>query len=277
MALAQAALVSVALGEAVGASTRLVVITTRGDAQPGTPAAEMEGQGWFTGELERSLVEDRADVAVHSAKDLPTELARGLEIAALLRRGDPRDVSVTRGGGGLAQLPDGATVGTSSPRRRALIQALFPGLRVVPMRGNVDTRLGRLDSGEVDAIVLAGAGLDRLGWGVRIAERLDPRRFVPAPAQGAIALQAALGSAAAVACGRLDDEATAAAVRAERSVLRGLGGGCLLPLGAWGRIEDGRLVLSAALATDSGIRTAELSGDPADPVALGDAVAGRLR
>lgn len=275
MALAQTSSASAALERAGVATAQVVVITTRGDAQNSTPAAEMEGEGWFTGELERALIDGRADAAVHSAKDLPTRLASGLRIVALLPRADPRDAAVTRDGSRLAELAAAATVGTSSPRRRALLGSLYPRLRVVPMRGNVDTRLTKLDEGEVDAVLLAGAGLDRLGLGGRIAERLDPRWFVPAPAQGAIALETAAPAAAI--CGRVDDAETSIAVIAERSVLRALGGGCLLPLGAWARVEDGALVLTAALATETGVKTAERGGDSRDPAALGVAVAELLR
>ncbi|MFN2568225.1 MAG: hydroxymethylbilane synthase [Candidatus Dormibacteria bacterium] len=277
LALAQTALVSEALHQATGMSVETVVLTTRGDDQQTTPAAEMEGQGWFTGELERCLREGGADGAVHSAKDLPTEPAAGLLIAALLRRGDARDVAVTGEGCLLAELARGATVGTSSPRRHAFIAELFPALRVVPMRGNVDTRLAKLEAGEVASVILAGAGLDRLGMTHRITEWLDPHEFIPAPAQGAIALQVPVGSWAAAACVTLNDAATAAAVAAERSALRALGGGCLLPLGAWARVEGGALTITAGLATETGMRTAELSGDPADPEALGVAVAAQLQ
>ena len=214
---------------------------------------------------------------MHSAKDLPSALAPGLCIAAYLARADVRDGVVSAGGQQLADLPNGATVGTSSARRAGLIAALYPGVRAVPIRGNVDTRLRKLDAGEVDAIVLACAGLDRLALGDRFTQRLDPKEFVPSPAQGAIALETVSGSPAADACGRADDAGTRTCVTAERSVLIGLGGGCLLPLGAWARIDEGRLVLVAALIVDGRIRSVEVSGSPADPEALGATVAARLR
>jgi hydroxymethylbilane synthase len=214
---------------------------------------------------------------VHSAKDLPTALAPGLGIAAYLARADARDGVVSAGGRPLHALPTGATVGTSSARRAGLLAALYPGLRTVPMRGNVDTRLRKLDAGEVDALLLACAGLDRLSLGGRLTQRLDANEFVPSPAQGAIALEAVAGSGAARACALVGDSATRIAVTAERAVLISLGGGCLLPLGAWARIEDGRLVLVAALVVEGAIRRAELSGVLDKPEALGEMVAARLR
>jgi hydroxymethylbilane synthase len=254
-----------------------VIIRTEGDRQTQTPIEQMEGQGWFTADLERSLLEGRADVAVHSGKDLPSVLAPGLSVAAYLPRADPRDGVVSSGDRGLAELPAGATIGTSSARRAGLLAALYPGLRAVAIRGNVDTRLRKLDDGEFDALVLACAGLDRLGLADRCSERLDPSSFVPSPAQGAIALETVTGSPAARLCAAAGDSSTTAAVIAERSVLAALGGGCLLPLGAWARVEDGRLVLVAALVSDGTVRRAELAGSVERPAELGEAVAGRLR
>lgn len=277
LARAQAALAVAALSAIGGAAAELVIVSTGGDRNQSTPIHELEGQGWFTAEIERALLDGRADLAVHSAKDLPTELGPGLEVAAVLARADPRDAVVTRDGGGLDSLADGAAVGSSSARRAALIADLRPGLRCVPIRGNVDTRLAKLDAGEVDGLVVAAAGLDRLGLGDRAFERLDPRRFVPAPAQGAIALEAVAGTAAAHTAAAAGDAGTALAVRAERAVLRALGGGCLLPLGVWARLEDGRLVVSAALGVDGEVRRAELAGDPQGLEALVELVAGALR
>ena len=276
LARAQAELAMAALREHGATAVELVPVSTAGDRNAETPLERLEGQGWFTAELERSLIDGRADVAVHSAKDLPTMLAPGLVLAALLPRGDPRDDAVTRDATPLDRLAAAATVGTSSARRIAFLAADHPGLRPVPMRGNVDTRLGKLDAGEVDALILACAGLERLGV-TRRFEALDPRVFVPAPAQGAIALEARQGSAAAALCAGAADAATTACVQAERAVLAALGGGCLLPLGAHARQELGRLVLSAAFAAAGTIRRAELEGDPGQPEQLGAAVADLLR
>ena len=254
-----------------------LVVRTEGDRRTEAPIDQLEGQGWFTADLERSLLDARADVAAHSAKDLPSALAPGLGIAAYLSRADARDGVVSASGRQLGELAAGATVGTSSARRAGLLASLYPGLRTVPMRGNVDTRLRKLDDGEVDALVLACAGLDRLSLGDRLTQRLDPTVFVPSPAQGAIALETIPGSTAADACALVDDSATRVAVTAERAVLIALGGGCLLPLGAWARIEEGRLVVVAALVVDGGVRRVELSGPVDEPEALGESVAARLR
>jgi hydroxymethylbilane synthase len=276
LALAQTEIV-VSLLRVAHVDTEVLVVHSSGDRAPEVPAALMEGQGWFTAELEQSVLDGRADAAVHSAKDLPTELASGLTVVAYLARADARDALVSRSGESLAELRSGATVGTSSPRREAFLRALRPDLLAVPMRGNVDTRLRKLDSGEVDALLLAAAGLDRLGRGERISERLDPHRFVPAPAQGVIAVEARAESFASAACAPLDDATSRAVVRAEREVLRRLGAGCRLPLGAWARMEEGRLVLVGALAAaDGAVSTAELSGGVDDPRALGAAVAEQL-
>ncbi len=277
LARAQAELASAAIRAAGGPGTELVVVRTEGDRHQSTPIEELSGQGWFTTAIERTLLDGRADVAVHAAKDLPTELAGGLEVAAVLARADARDCVVTRGGGGLDALADGATVGSSSARRAALLGDLRPGLRCVPIRGNVDTRLAKLEGGEVDAIIVAVAGLDRLGLSDRIGERLDPRRFVPAPAQGAIALEVVTGGAATAAVVAVCDVSTDVAVRTERALLRAMGGGCLLPLGAWARVEEGALVLSAALGVDGAVRRAELGGDPGRPGELVERVSAALR
>ena len=277
LARAQTALAEAELRAAGAGDASLVVVTTTGDRNAAVPLGQLEGEGWFTAELERALLEGRADVAVHSAKDLPTELAPGLAVAALLIRGDPRDALVSSLGARLADLPGGATVGTSSARRAAYLAAGYPHLRTVPMRGNVDTRLSKLDGGQVDALLLAAAGLDRLGLGHRAGERLDPTDLVPAPAQGAIALEVVAGTAAADLCAAAGDAATTTAVRAERAVLAALGGGCLLPLGAFASLQGGSLVLSAALAGVGEVRRAQLGGDPAEPERLGRQVADRLR
>jgi hydroxymethylbilane synthase len=278
LALRQTALAVDALRLAVpDGDVETLVVRTQGDRRVNAPIDQLEGQGWFTADLERSLLDGRAEVAVHSAKDLPSALAPGLSIAAHLPRADVRDGVVSPGGRRLDELPDGATVGTSSARRAGLLAALYPGLRAVPIRGNVDTRLRKLDGGEVDALLLACAGLDRLSLGDRCAQRLDPGEFVPSPAQGAIALETVMNSEAAQVCARVDDHATRVAVTAERAVLIGLGGGCLLPLGAWARIEGGQLVLVAALVVEGVIRRAEASGRVNEPEALGEMVAARLR
>jgi hydroxymethylbilane synthase len=277
LALRQTALAVEALRGVGSGEVKSLVIRTEGDRRNNAPINQLEGQGWFTADLERSLVDGRADVAVHSAKDLPSALGPGLSIAAYLVRADARDGVVSRTGRSLEELPAGATVGTSSARRTGLLAALYPRLNAVPIRGNVDTRLRKLDTGEVDALVLACAGLDRLALGERLTQRLDPFQFVPSPAQGAIALETVTDSASARACAPVDHPPTRLAVTAERAVLSALGGGCLLPLGAWARVEAGRLVLVAALVAEGSIRRAEAEGTLEAPQALGVAVAARLR
>jgi hydroxymethylbilane synthase len=277
LALAQTDLAAAALGRVADGPIETLVVRTSGDRQADVPMDHLEGQGWFTAELERALLDGAAQVAVHSAKDLPTEPANGLLVAAYLPRADARDGTVTRDGRTLAELPPGATIGTGSMRRVAFLNGLYPDLAPKAIRGNVDTRLRKLAEGSVDALVLACAGLDRLGLGSQVAERLDPSLFVPAPAQGAIALECAAGTPAQALCEAVGDPDTTAAVSAERAALTGLGGGCLLPFGAWARVGEGRLVLTAALATDEGIRHVRLEGPLDDPVSLGMAVAEALR
>ena len=278
LALAQAAIAEAALRGAGAGTLETVVVRTIGDRHPSSAVEELSGQGWFSSELQHALQDGVIDIAVHSAKDLATERPAGLVIAATLPRGDPRDAVVTRDGAALEALPSGARVGTSSRRRAAFLAALHPQLRSVPIRGNVDTRLRKLDSGEVDALLLASAGLDRLGLGDRAAVRLDARSFVSAPAQGAIAIETRAGSRAEALARAVDDPATAVAMAAERAVLAALGGGCLLPLGAFAEVEDGRLTLHAALAgDDEGIATAVVVSDPGDPEGAGRRAAALLR
>jgi hydroxymethylbilane synthase len=275
LALAQTAIVARRLVDAGAEGTETIVIRTRGDREATTPAAAMEGMGWFTAELEAALVDGRADAAVHSAKDLPTELSLGdRAVLAFVERGDARDALVTREGGGLADLPAGARVGTSSLRREAFLAVARGDLVVVPMRGNVDTRLRKLDAEEVDALVVACAGLDRLGLGERISSRLPHDEFVPAPAQGVIAVETLAGAGDSFAVA--GDRELRVCVQAERAVLETLGGGCRLPLGAWARFEEADLVVLAALAIDGEVRRVELGGDAADPQGLGRRVAERL-
>lgn len=277
LALAQTDLVRAALAAAGHPDTEPTVIHTHGDRDQATPVEQMTGQGWFTGEIERALVEGEAELAVHSAKDLPSELAPSLEVAAYLGRADPRDALVSRGGATLAGLPHGARVGTSSARRGNLLRVLRGDLDVVPMRGNVDTRLCKLDAGEVDALVVAAAGLDRLGAGSRISERLDPRDCVPAPCQGAVAVEAVRSSAAAAVAGAIDVAPVRVAMICERTVLVALGGGCLLPLGAHAWIDGDDLMCIAAIADERGHRHVEMRGPVGDPHGLGARIAERLR
>ena len=230
-----------------GVRVELVTVRTTGDAVADRPLYAIGGKGLFTKEVEQALLRGEADLAVHSFKDLPVTMplvdGSELVVAAVPGRADARDVLVTRDGGDLASLAAGATVGTTSPRRRALVMDARADLEVVPLRGNVDTRLGKLAAGEVDAVILAAAGLDRLDLGVD-RRFLDPAAWVPAAGQGALAVQCRREDAATrAALAPLDDPAARAAVDQEREVVRLLEGTCTSPIGAW---HDGR-VLRAVL------------------------------
>lgn len=262
----------------LGAEVELVRITTTGDQRSG-PLGAVGGQGLFTKEIQRALLDEQVDLAVHSLKDLPTELVPGLALAAVPPRERCGDALLQPRGQRLAELPQGAHVGTGSMRRQAQLLHRRPDLRVSDIRGNVDTRLRKLDDGEYDAIVLAEAGLTRLGLADRITEVLDKELMLPAVGQGALGLEVREGDAETRAfVGRLDDTATRAAVLAERALLRELRGGCLAPVGAWGRIDEGRLRLDAVVLSRDGVerRHAVASGDPGDAESLGARVAAEL-
>lgn len=242
--------------EATGALTRaaadagmdlafdVVIIRTTGDAVTDKPFEAIGPKGVFAVELQRALLDGRIDVAVHSLKDLPSAEPDGLALAATLERGDPRDVLVSRDGSSLHELPPGAVVGTSSSRRRALVRIHRPDVETAPLRGNVDTRLQKVERGDVDAAVLAAAGLVRLGRQDAITEWLDPERFVPPPGQGTIVVESRAD--------RLDADLswlrsaehtpTRAATDAERAFMRVVEGGCEVPLGAWARFEGDDIV-----------------------------------
>jgi hydroxymethylbilane synthase len=215
-----------------GLEARLEVVQSDGDLLPSTSVDGLPGEGWFTTKLERELADGKVDAVVHSAKDLPSKLPAGLIVGAYLRREDPRDSIVTQGELRWADLALGAVVGTSSVRRSFQLAAVRPDLRVVPIRGNVDTRLRRVSDGELDAVMLAQAGLVRLGR-TQAGQPLDPHlECTPAPAQGAIALEVRVGSATEEFSSLLDDADTRLCVGVERVILEAMGGGCLLPLGA---------------------------------------------
>lgn len=248
---------------ALGGDTEVKVIKTAGD-RSAKPIRELE-DGAFVAAIERALRRSEIDLAVHSLKDLPTAPTPDLVIAAIPRREDPRDVLVTRSRGGLRDLPRGAVVGTSSPRRAAFLRALRPDVVAREIRGNVDTRLRKVQDGEYDAIILAMAGLRRLGIAVSEEEALDPHEFPPAPGQGALAVQVRADhtSLRARVARALDDRETRLAVTAERSLLALLGASCDLALGALGRLEGETIVLDAMLARDGELRRATARG--ADP------------
>lgn len=241
LALVQAEMVAGSL-RAGGHEVELVRIVTTGDRRP---AGMSSADGWFTRALREALEAGEIDLAVHSAKDLPIEDEPATALV-YPQRADPRDALLSRSRASLRDLPEGATVGTDSPRRAGFLGAARPDLRFVPLHGNVTTRVEKLERGDVDALVLALAGLDRLGLAARADEVLDPEVLPPAPAQGALAIEVLrLDSPAGEAVAALEDPAVAAAVRAERAVLQAMGGGCRSPLGALGEIADGDLRLLA--------------------------------
>lgn len=279
LALWQARHVAARLAEALpGVTLSLEVIRTRGDAVLDAPLSRIGGKGLFTREIEEALLDGRIDLAVHSIKDLPTELPEGLEVGAIPAREEPWDALVSRDGGSLDALPPGARVGTSSLRRRALILAARPDLRVVELRGNVDTRLAKVAAGEVDAAVLALAGLRRLGREGEVTQVLDGEAMVPAVGQGALGIEVRSGDprvAAAVAA--LHHAATARAVNAERAVLAALDGGCQVPMGAHARdTAGGRIELRAFVALPDGSEAIRVRAEGA-PGEVASAVIARLR
>jgi hydroxymethylbilane synthase len=249
LALWQAEHVRDLLGARLGAEVSLLGMTTRGDQILDRTLSKVGGKGLFVKELETALEERRADLAVHSLKDVPMDLPGGFALAAVLEREDPRDALVSPRYASLAELPRGACVGTSSLRRVALLLAQRPDLRIEPLRGNLDTRLRKLDEGQYDAIVLAAAGLVRLGLGARIRARFPATQMLPAAGQGALGIEVrADDDELRAALGTLTHRPTWLAVHAERAVSRGLGGSCSMPLAAHAEWrDDGRLQLAAAL------------------------------
>jgi hydroxymethylbilane synthase len=277
LALAQAEIALHGLAGTVVGSVELVPISTHGDAISASRphAGWVATDGQFTRELERALISGEVDLVVHSYKDLPTTPVDGLVIGAVLERGDPRDCLVTRDGETIDELPFGARIGTSSPRRAAQLAARRSDFVATPIRGNVETRLRRLAQGEFDAVILAAAGLDRLGVPVPEHARLPFDLMLPAPAQAALAVQVRgdderLRSSLAA----MDHQPTRIAVDAERSLLRRIGGGCLAPLGALAEVADGRLRLRAAFEDGTGgFARAEETGPTEDAERVVDAVA----
>jgi hydroxymethylbilane synthase len=257
---------------AAGQECRIEIIKTTGDKITDVPLAKVGTKGLFTKEIEEALLDGRAHLAVHSLKDLPTELPEGLVLAAIPEREDPRDAMVGRT---LANLPMGAKVGTSSLRRAAQLRQLRPDLQVESIRGNLDTRLRKLDEGQYDAILLAAAGLKRLGWGDRIAEILSPEQMCPAVGQGALAIEARTGFDGVK---MLDHADTRTAVLAERGVLGALGGGCQVPIGAYATVSEDRVHILAIVAAPDGTQVirAEAEGPSAEASLIGASLAAEL-
>ena len=282
LALTQSKWVAAALETNGGPRVEVEVIRTVGDERLDQPLHEISGQGLFTRELDEALLSERVQLAVHSLKDLPTVLREGLCIAATPRRVDPRDVLVGPEGKQttLASLKKDAVVGTSSLRRVALLQAFRRDVTPRTIRGNVDTRLRKLDEGEFDAIILAAAGLTRLGLARRASEWLERTSWLPAPGQGALAIVTRIDDAETRQfVEALNDPQSFAAVSAERTFLEALGGGCQVPIGALGIPYDEKLRLWGLVASPDGRRVVrgDLGGDLADPQVLGQALADLLR
>jgi hydroxymethylbilane synthase len=250
LALAQTGMVADDLADATGARTELVTITTHGD-RSNEPLSRAGGTGLFTGALRDALLEGRCDVIVHSLKDLPTAPHEQIVIAAIPAREDPRDALCARDGLTLKELPAGARVGTGSPRRMAQLRARRFDLDVIDIRGNVDTRLGRVADGELDAVILAAAGLNRIGRTDVVTEYLDADAWPTAPGQGALAIEVRRGEEDLVRA--LDHAETRAAVEAERHVLALLEAGCSAPVGARGVVDAGLLLLSASVYSLDGV------------------------
>ncbi len=255
-------------------------VKTTGDIYRDLPFTEIGAKGIFEREVNKAVIDGKADVAVHSLKDVPSKVSEALTLAAVLPRDPPYDVLVSRESSrGLQDLPPGAVVGTSSARRRAMILHLRPDIQVKPLRGNVDTRLRKLREGLYDAIVLAEAGLVRLGLKVDYI-RLPPEKVVPAPAQGIIAVYARRSDQKLLeALAEISDSRTMVEARAERAFLASVGGGCHVPLGGYAELTGGRLVMRAGLASPGGERMVYVveEGDPERPEELGERVARILR
>jgi hydroxymethylbilane synthase len=253
-------------------------ITTKGDLILDRPLSAIGDKGLFVTEIEDAIRAGRIDLAVHSAKDLPSELPPDMQLAAFPPRADPRDALIARDHMRLADLPQGAHVGTSSLRRACQLRSLRPDLRISDLRGNVDTRLRKLREGQYDAIVLAAAGLERLGWAGEISEYLDPSVMLPAVSQGILGIETrADDEATAALLAALDDPAARTAATAERAFLARIGGGCQVPIGAYAQLSGAMLTLSGLIgARDGRVVRGELTGAANDPAALGAQLAADL-
>ena len=280
LALWQARSIAQALRDASGVEPEIVIIKTSGDKFQQTSFSQIGTKGIFIKELEDALLDGRVDLAVHSMKDVPTEMPAGLTIAAIGKREDVRDALLSSSGAALASLPQGARVGTSSLRRQSQLLYARRDLRLLELRGNVDTRIEKLKRGDYDAIVLAKAGLDRLDLSGSITEVLPPEVSLPAAGQGAIGIEARAGETETLRfLAPLEDAETRSAVTAERAALAGLGGGCQVPIGAWGRVENGQLALDVAVLSPDGMQRMweKDSGPPEEAEAIGKRIAQKLR
>ena len=256
-----------------GHEVELKIIKTTGDKITDVALAKVGTKGMFTKEIEEALADGSIDLAVHSLKDLPTEISSGFEIAAITTRENPRDVFCSSKYKNLDDLPRGARVGTSSLRRQAQLKAVRPDLEIVPLRGNVDTRLRKLEAGEYDAIILAAAGLYRLGKTELVRQVISADTMCPAAGQGALGIEIRAGDAVTRQhLTFLDDAGARATTTCERALLNKLGGGCQVPIGAFAEVRNGRLHLEAIVADPDGSKVLRESRDGTDPVQLGESV-----
>ena len=254
----------------------LLTMTTQGDKILDTPLAKVGGKGLFVKELELGMLDGRADLAVHSMKDVPVEFPEGLGLSAVLPREDPRDALISNKFSSIDELPEGARVGTSSLRRQCQLRARRPDLEIRDLRGNVNTRLRKLDEGEYDAILLAAAGVKRMGWEPRITELLTPEQFIPAIGQGAIGIEIRLDDERVRGLvGELNDAQTATRVLAERALNEALQGGCQVPIAGYSEISHGVIVLRALVGRPDGTELVQgvISGRPEDAEELGRVLA----
>ncbi|HUM05027.1 MAG TPA: hydroxymethylbilane synthase [Terriglobales bacterium] len=256
---------------AQGHTVELEIIKTTGDKITDVALAKVGTKGMFTKEIEEALIENRVDLAVHSLKDLPTELAADFEIAAITTRENPRDVFCSAKFDSIETLPQRANVGTSSLRRQAQLKAIRPDLQIHPLRGNVDTRLRKLEQGEYDAIVLAAAGLNRLGKTQLVRQTIATEIMTPAAGQGALGIEIRRGDHATRShLAFLDDVEARATTTCERALLNKLGGGCQVPIGAFAEVEKGRIRLNALVAHPDGTKILRETREDSDPIRLGD-------
>jgi hydroxymethylbilane synthase len=272
----QAEFVRKQIFQSSGIEGEIIIIKTTGDKMQQSALSQIGGKGIFIKELEDALLDESIDIAVHSVKDIPTEVPPGMSFPAICRREDVRDCLVSGNGATLASLRQGARVGTGSLRRQAQLRHSRPDLDVRDLRGNVDTRLRKVESGEYDAVMLAKAGLDRLGWTHRISETLSPDVCMPAVGQGALGIECRASDAeTSAALDKLNDAETRSAIVAERSLLSVLQGGCQVPLGAWARIEGNELVLDACVCSIDGLQYVKqrATAPPEQARALGERMA----
>lgn len=272
LALWQANYIKEVIEETTGIPVELQIIKTTGDKILDVPLAKVGGKGLFTKELEVALLAGEVDLCVHSMKDVPTDLPEGCVLVGMPPRVDPRDVIVSHKGEDLITLPQGGRVGTSSLRRVAQVRALRPDVEIVDVRGNLDTRMRKAEEGEVDIVILAAAGIKRLGWESRISSFIETDQMISAVGQGAIGIEIRENDQFMEdLCKKISDEETLTCVRAERVVMNRLEGGCQVPIGAYARLIDGELVLDAMVGSVAGDRIlrTHVTGAPEDAVAIG--------